>query len=170
MTDTTRTVHPTKQHLTRDDWRRILQQEDQLAAILRELIRVGNTPVGRGPRPAPNPYTTQLYLDRLTNPPEPVEHTNLPFPEALDALRTQYSTRGIAHRTGIPRPTIQYWITHRLTPNLATQIEIATALKKPETYFLETRHEIVSAWLTYQLEANPTTAQHIIDHIRHQSQ
>lgn len=122
---------------------------------IRDLLRVGNTPVRRGSRPD---LSTAEYEARYRDLFE-AEYTNQRFPEALKSLiASTEGVRDVARRSGLQHSRVWRLSTGEVTPQLHDIQQIAEAFHKPLTYFVEYRVALVCGTFASYLEQNHEVA------------
>lgn len=134
---------------------------DTLASILRDVVRVGHSPVQRGQRPMPS---AEVGLERLRTI-RGEDFSVAPFAVAFAALAKWRSRATIARQTGLERTRVQRLLSGwrieadgTRTPRRPTIEEmeiIAAAYDKQPTYFAEYRTHVVAALVAAEMASNP---------------
>lgn len=135
------------------DWREALKDYDLMGRVMRDVLRVGNTPQRRGHRPLPDFDAGMALFRQLRG----EDFTVLPFTEAFAALAATRSGRGLAHKTGITRTQVQRLLTG-VRPSLVELELIAEAFGKTPFFFQEYRNAHICALLAAELDRSPETS------------
>lgn len=129
------------------DWGRILQDDNVLAAILRDVLTAEVTPE----KPSD---IVQEYRELLG------DYTSLPFKRAFRELARDrngryHSITQIARKTSISRSRVHRLITGVDPPDAEVITWIARAYGKKPAFFAEYRAQFVARHLTSVFESNP---------------
>lgn len=141
---------------------------DTIAAILKDVLRVGHSPVRRGQRVMPTPDEGMGRLRQMRG----EDYATAPFPIAFRALARGRSFTVLARKTGIDRTRIQRLLTGtrtdaagkrpRIKPQPAEMETIAGAFGKSPSYFREWRTLRLARMVEEELASNPELSASLI--------
>lgn len=147
---------------TADHWGDVvLANEETLVAVLKELMRVTDTPGGRGYRHLPEMETGRALLQRLTDPTTPRDYATQPLPEELAAIKAElgYSERRLAETLTASRAQVRRVLAGDLTAvGPATIRHYGQTLKDNEFYFIEARAHLVASLAYHVATLKPRLA------------
>lgn len=124
--------------------------EDQLAKIIKDVLRAGHAHASKGWRPQPDENDISILRDMIE-----LEYTTLPFVEAFRILAGERSLNHLSSRTGIDRYRIHRLITGRYEPTGGELETIARTFKKDPRYFCEYRSTLIAAAVMRAMDSNP---------------
>lgn len=141
---------------------------DVMAAVLRDVLLVSQSPVRRGQRSMPDLHEGLDQLRTIRG----EDYTTLPFHRALQRLAGTMTLPELAEATGLSA-SIVYRLKcgenrhkRRSTPTKEEMETIAAAFAKKPIYFVEYRALVVSALVHNDLLANPEMSAGIINRLR----
>lgn len=136
------------------DWAEALKDYDLLGRIMRDVLRVGHTPVRRGHRPPPDFDEGMARLRQLRG----EDYTVLEFDDSFRVLAGDRSRVALARRTGLSKTQLHRLITGEVAPTGDEMAAVAAAFGKSPFYFKEYRTAIVCALVARELERSPETS------------
>lgn len=141
----------TAEALTKNVTRRVVDGEEVIARLLRDLLSIDNVEVRRGQRP-------RLDVDegrRLLNELRGQDYTVDPFHVAFRALAGGRSLENLKRRTGMSRANLSRLLTRQKEPRVDEMEAVAEAFGKRPTYFAEYRTAMFTAIVRRHLTADP---------------
>lgn len=146
------TAYPaTATELTKTVTRRVVDGEEVIARLLRDLLSIDNVEVRRGQRP-------RLDVDegrRLLNELRGQDYTVEPFHIAFRALAGSRSLENLTRRTGMSKANLSRLLAKKKLPRVDELETIAEAFGKRPMYFAEYRTAMFTAIVQNHLAADP---------------
>lgn len=132
---------------------RIVNGEEVLARILRDVLAVDNVTVRRGQRPDPDVDDGRQLLLELRG----LDYTVDPFHIALRALAAGRSLENLRRRTGLSRATLSRLMnTSKPKPPRVDEMEaVAAGFGKRPVYFAEYRSAVLAAIVQQHFTQDP---------------
>lgn len=128
---------------------------DLLGRVLRDILKLGSTPVGprHGPRPDLDPVTDGPALDRLRGM-DPARHpySLLPFTEAFAILTGTRSVRHVARLVSLEVTRVHRLRRGVVAPSMDDMERIALAFDHQPSYFVEYRVRSIQTALVVELD------------------
>jgi transcriptional regulator with XRE-family HTH domain len=137
--------------IDRDVTSRVVNGEEIMTRLLRDLIAVDNVESRRGDRAVPDAEEGRRLLSDLRG----EDYTVLPFPNALRALAGTKTVTQLCRITNLSRGNMARILNSQKAPTVDEIQAIAAAFGKRPTYFAEYRTALFAALVYHQLEANP---------------
>lgn len=137
--------------LTSDHTRAVVDGEEVLPRLLRDLLSIDNVPVRRGQRP-------RLDVDegrQLLNDIRGLDYTIEPFHIALRTLVGDRSLTNVARRTGLSKPNLSRLMNRQKEPSIAELEACAIGFGKRPVYFAEYRTLAFMEVVRQHLAADP---------------
>jgi len=141
----------TATEITRDATARIVNGEEVLSRVLRDILAVDNVAVRRGDRPLPDVDEGRRLLHELRG----QDYTNEPFHVAFRILAGTRSLTNLERRTGMSRATLSRLLNNRKPPRPDEIEAVAAAFSKRPTYFAEYRTSMFAALVWDHLSSDP---------------
>jgi transcriptional regulator with XRE-family HTH domain len=142
---------PSTVHL---DWCRAFEDVELFGRILRDILKVDQTPPGRsGPRPVLDRDAATRRLRQFMR----SDYSSLSFQETFQLLAGDRSHRALAAKIGIDRNMVQKLLAGSREPDIPLMEMIARAFKKDPSYFVEYRTAYVLGALGDKMQSAPET-------------
>jgi len=136
------------------DWVRAFNDVELFGRILRDILKVDQTPAGRsGPRPVLDRKVATERLRQFQR----SDFSLLPFRETFVMLAEGKSQRGLAAKIGIERSMVQKLLAGTRDPDLYLIKLIALSFKKHPSFFVEYRAAYVLGALEMRMMNSPET-------------
>lgn len=151
---------------TPEHWEKVvLADEETLANVVKELIRVTDTPAGRGPRQLPELAAGRALLDRLTNPDIPHNYATDLLPVELARIKAEdaHSDRTLAATLSVSRSLVQRVLGGEMNVvSPATIRHFGETLRDNDMYFVEARAHLLAAAIYHITVKKPRLALDLI--------
>lgn len=145
------TYPSTSSGLTRDDTRRVVDGEEVIARLLRDVLSIDNVEVRRGQRPRLDPDEGRRLLNGLRG----QDYTVEPFHVALRALAGTRSLQNLGRRTGLSKANLSRLLSNQKEPRAEEMEAVAAAFDKRPTYFAEYRTILFADMVRERLASDP---------------
>jgi len=142
---------PSTVHL---EWTRAFNDVELFGRILRDILKVDQTPAGRsGPRPVLDRKTATERFRQFQR----TDFSMMPFQETFEMLAGDRSIRALAVKIGIDRNMVQKLLAGTRDPDIDLIKLIAKSFKKDPSFFAEYRAAYVLGALEMRMMNSPET-------------
>lgn len=146
--------------VTAVDMARVVNGEEILVRLLRNVLAVDNVAVRRGQRDIVDVEEGRQLLAELRG----QDYTVEPFHDALRALNGPRSLENLKRRTGMSKANLSRLMTAQKTPRVDEMETVAAAFGKRPMYFAEYRAATFAAIVQAQLTADPDRSAALAHH------